>query len=154
MTFQQAVEVILELEGGYVHDPLDPGLETHYGISKRAYPDLDIQGMTKEAASAIYYKDFWDRLKIEMMPEKLRLPFFDCAVNQGPGTAVVWLQRIVGTKPDGIIGYQTLASLQLSDIDKVRREFLIRRMRGYIEAKSWLRHGAGWSMRLLKVALV
>jgi hypothetical protein len=44
--------------------------------------------------------------------------------------------------------------LQTADIDRLRTEFLLRRMRGYTEARGWHRYGAGWATRLLKVALL
>src|SRR5437870_3022167 len=34
----KCIFIIMGFEGGYVNDPLDPGGETNYGISKRAYP--------------------------------------------------------------------------------------------------------------------
>lgn len=153
MTFEQAVEIILGLEGGYVNDPLDPGSETHWGISKRSFPDEDIKKLTRERAVEIYRHAYWEKLKLDMMPEPIRLPFFDCAVNQGPGTATVWLQRTIGVKTDAILGMLTLATLAASDIEQVRKEFILRRMRGYIEAKGWPRYGAGWAMRIMKVVL-
>ena len=58
MDFREAIEVILKHEGGYVNDPVDPGGETNMGISKRAYPDLDIKGLTKQSVREIYYKDY------------------------------------------------------------------------------------------------
>ena len=42
LNFDQAVHVILEHEGGYSNDKDDPGGETRYGISKLAYPDVNI----------------------------------------------------------------------------------------------------------------
>lgn len=42
MNFDLAFEIIIGHEGGYVNDPRDPGGETRYGISKRAYPNEDI----------------------------------------------------------------------------------------------------------------
>ena len=42
VTFEEIIEVVLEHEGGYVNDPKDPGGETKYGVSKRAYPNEDI----------------------------------------------------------------------------------------------------------------
>ena len=36
--FEQAITTTLQHEGGYVNDPADPGGETRYGISKRAFP--------------------------------------------------------------------------------------------------------------------
>ena len=46
MDFDQAFERVIGHEGGYVNDPRDPGGETKYGISRRAYPGEDIAGMT------------------------------------------------------------------------------------------------------------
>ena len=34
-TFNEIIEVVLEHEGGYVHDPNDLGGETNFGIAKR-----------------------------------------------------------------------------------------------------------------------
>ena len=36
-TLDNAIEKTLAHEGGYVNDPDDPGGETNFGISKRAY---------------------------------------------------------------------------------------------------------------------
>ena len=53
MTFEEAVKSVLKHEGGYVNDPKDPGGETNFGISKRAFPDLDIKNLTEEDAIEI-----------------------------------------------------------------------------------------------------
>ena len=50
MTFKDAVKIILKHEGGYVNDPVDPGGETNMGISKKAYPYLNIKELTKKDA--------------------------------------------------------------------------------------------------------
>ena len=50
MTFEEIIDNVLESEGGYVNDKDDPGGETNMGISKRAYPDLDIKNLTREEA--------------------------------------------------------------------------------------------------------
>ena len=42
MTFDEIIDNVLESEGGYVNDKDDAGGETNMGISKKAYPDLDI----------------------------------------------------------------------------------------------------------------
>ena len=59
MTFDDAFEALMAHEGGYANDPRDPGGETKYGISKRAYPAVDIRNLTLEAAKAIYKRDYW-----------------------------------------------------------------------------------------------
>lgn len=88
--FAKCVAFILEREGGYVKDPKDPGGETKYGISKKAFPDLNIRILTKEEASEIYYNKYW-RFVADKLPWPLNLVMFDCAVNQGTGKAKKYL---------------------------------------------------------------
>ena len=49
-TFDEIIEITLEHEGGYVHDPKDLGGETNFGIAGRFYPDVDIKNLTKDGA--------------------------------------------------------------------------------------------------------
>ena len=44
--FDKAFELVIGHEGGLVDHPADPGGLTKYGISKRAYPNLDIRNLT------------------------------------------------------------------------------------------------------------
>ena len=57
--FDRAFRFLIGEEGGYVNDPADPGGETKFGISKRAYPQLDIKSLTLDQAKAIYRRDYW-----------------------------------------------------------------------------------------------
>ena len=70
-TFNEIIEVVLEHEGGYVNDPTDLGGETNFGITKRFYPDVDIKNLTKEGAKEIYKRDYWDKNRIEEVPQEL-----------------------------------------------------------------------------------
>lgn len=76
---------MLQREGGYVSDPADTGGETNFGISKRAYPNLDIPNLTPEQAAAIYKRDYWDAINADQLPANIRELAFDAAVNQGVG---------------------------------------------------------------------
>lgn len=88
MSFDSAVEFVLQREGGYVNNPKDRGGETKYGISKRSYPDLDIANLTPEQAKEIYRKDFWQAIDGDNIADpKAALVAFDAAVNHGPGYA-------------------------------------------------------------------
>ena len=109
--FDVAVRLLLEEEGGLVDNPDDPGGLTKYGISQRTYPNIDIRNLTREAAIAIYKRDFWDSLRIEALPAILRYAYFDAAVNCGAATAALFLQRALGVRADGIIGPITRAAL-------------------------------------------
>ena len=81
--FDSAFQIVVGLEGGYVDDPNDPGGATKYGISQRAYPDLQISTLTLDQAKAIYLRDYWTPLALDTTPWGVSLMLFDCAVNQG-----------------------------------------------------------------------
>jgi len=82
-SFDKAIDFVLSIEGGYVNDPSDPGGETKYGISKRAYPTLDIQNLTESAAKEIYKRDYWDKLDCDNLFYSFDIVAFDTAVNMG-----------------------------------------------------------------------
>jgi len=96
--FNEAIEVILANEGGYVNDPNDKGGETKFGISKASYPHLDIKNLTKEEAIKIYKSDFWDDAPYRnITSEPIAIKMFDLAVNIGAHYAMVVLQRALRT---------------------------------------------------------
>lgn len=93
MSFEQALTFVLAREGGYVNDPADPGGETNLGISKRAYPNLDIRNLTPELAGLVYHKDYWLAAGCETLTPGIALVVFDSAVNCGVTRAVGWLHE-------------------------------------------------------------
>lgn len=153
MTFEKALHHVLKIEGGYVNNPKDPGGETNFGISKRAYPSLDVARLTLSDASAIYQKDFWDALRLDEFPARLRLTVFDCAVNQGKRFAMGALQVILGVKADGVLGEDTLKAIQAADSEELYKRFMLRRFEAYARNPLWKVFGAGWGRRLLETAL-
>lgn len=116
-SFDRAIGAVLKHEGGYVNDPADPGGETKFGISKRAYPHLDIKNLTVKQAKAIYKRDYWryDRFRQQRVAGKV----FDMAVNMGHKPAHRILQQALNAqgfslKVDGIVGRRTLGALNRS----------------------------------------
>ena len=103
--FEQAVQFTLKHEGGYVNDPVDPGGETKYGISKKSYPDIDIKNLTKEQAKAIYYQDYWMESGCDSMPPKTAVAVFDSSVNVGVGRVKGWLAGIDKNDDTTMAGY-------------------------------------------------
>lgn len=85
--FEKAVEFILKWEGGYVNNPADPGGETKFGISKKAYPKLDIKNLTEGDVRVIYFNDYWLKAGCDRLDWPLCLVHFDTAVNTGRGRA-------------------------------------------------------------------
>lgn len=127
MDFNKAINHVLAEEGGFTKNPKDSGnwtggiiagkgvgllKGTKYGISAKSYPNLDIERLTRAEAIAIYYRDFWQRIKADQLPDRIRLHVFDFAVNAGVLTAIKMIQGLAGSKKDGIIGPNTLKSAQ------------------------------------------
>ena len=124
-SFDEIIELTLEHEGGYVHDPKDLGGETNFGIAGRFYPDVDIKNLTKDGAKEIYKEHYWDKNKVESLSEELRHIYFDMCVNQGRGRAVKILQQAAnakgaGLKVDGGMGPMTIAAMDGVELDRVR----------------------------------
>lgn len=149
MTFDIAVAFILDREGGYTNDQHDPGGETKYGISKRAYPDLDIPSLTRSDATGIYRKHYWDACRCSELPGGLDLLTFDAAVNQGTDAAIKMLQRALKVKDDGVLGPVTMAAALASSKD-IATEYAAQRMLAYGLNPNFSRYGLGWSRRLMK----
>ena len=119
------IEKVLKHEGGYVNDPTDLGGETKYGITKRFYPKVDIKNLTIEQSTEIYRKDYWDRNRVESLPQNLWYIYFDMCVNMGKRTAVKVLQRAAVNRGrdidvDGGLGPATIGALKGVEIDRVR----------------------------------
>lgn len=109
MSVNTILNMILVHEGGYVNHPEDPGGETKYGISKRAYPNLEIDKLSESDARAIYKEDYWDRIKGDDLPLGVACVVMDYAVNSGISRASKALQSVCGIESgDGIIGPHTL----------------------------------------------
>lgn len=126
--FDAAFQIVVGIEAGYVNDPQDRGGETKYGVSKRAYPELDIQNLTLAEAKAIYLRDYWERAGCNLLSWERALCVFDCSVNQGVGTARTLLQ-------------------QSSDMP----EFMSQRALRYAATAHFDRFGHGWMKRLFNV---
>lgn len=134
--FDRAFQIVVGEEGGYVNNPKDPGGETKYGISKRAYPNEDIKNLTLDRAKELYKRDYWDKVKgnsYGTFGEALCV--FDCAVNMGVGRALN-LAENVNTGPAFVINFQT------------------ERLLLYSKMKNWDTFGRGWTRRALRIALL
>jgi lysozyme family protein len=150
-TFEEAFEQTLRWEGGVSNDPSDPGGYTKFGISQKAYPDLNIKALTKAQAQEIYRRDYWDPFQFEEMEQAKANVLFDFAVNAGPGRAVKLAQYVSGADIDGIVGPNTLGCISESANFVV--DFTLGRVQYYArlaEAKPALRKFfLGWVKRAL-----
>ncbi len=126
---RQAINEVIEREGGYVNHPNDRGGPTRYGVTEVKAREHGYQGDMKnypvEFAFAVYDADFWQRLKLDDVADyspELAMQLFDFGVNSGTGRAAKHLQRLLNSlnnrgqyyqdiKVDGGIGSRTLKAL-------------------------------------------
>lgn len=150
--FDRAFALVIGVEGGYEPPGTsDPGGETKYGISKRAYPNEDIKNLTLDRAKAIYAADYWLKAGCPKMPWPISAMVFDCAVNQGVEVAITLLQRALGLPQDGIFGVRTQTALMLSNVAETAPLFMAGRALRYTGTRNFDVDGRGWFKRLFVI---
>ena len=148
MSFDACFVRLLGNEGGYVNNPADPGGETNFGISRRSYPHEDIAGMTKDRAKTLYLRDFWGPAGCDALPDAAKFQVFDTAVNSGVHRALCFVQRAVGTIPDGILGPLTLQAIQSMPATRFIARFNAYRLIFMTDLDNWPDAGRGWARRV------
>ena len=147
MNFDQAFDRLIGNEGGYSNVAGDPGGETNWGISKRSYPDLDIAGLTRDDAKAIYLRDFWQRGQMDEYDPAISFQVFDFAVNSGIETALRKLQVAAGVADDGHIGPVTVAAIKAKSVTDMIMLFVAERLDFWRKLSTWPQFGKGWAGR-------
>ena len=152
--FSDALAFTLTWEGGLANHPDDPGGVTKYGISQRAYPELDIRNLTSDEAARIYRRDYWDQIRGDELPGAVGFVLFDYAVHSGVERAQRALQLAAGVKDDGVLGPATMAAVAahpvpalVIEILHLRGEQLVRFSTGRTKA-----FALGWARRLVSNA--
>lgn len=155
-TFDDAVALIFEHEGGLVRNPNDPGGITKYGISVAAYPHLGpdgISALTRDEAAQIYREDYWEAIKGDDMPPAVSVAVFDAAVNSGVHRSSIWLQSALNVTRDGKIGPTTIRASRSKPAVDTLSEILTLRMRFYTSLETWKHFGNGWTRRIMRTAI-
>jgi len=142
---------ILQTEGGYVNDPRDPGGETRYGISKRAYPAVEISKLSPDDAKAIYRRDYWDACRCSELPAAVALAVFDAAVNQGVGVAARLLQKALVLAEDGVLGPATMGAARAARPDEIVTRMVVARWDRYQHTANAATYLRGWTHRLFRL---
>ena len=121
-TFEAAIPLLLADEGSaYVENDCGRG-PCKYGITletaqafHKDWVAVDIQNLTAFGASEFYEAAFWGRWRIGLIADQaLASGVLYRVVNLGP-KVIAWLQEIVGTKPDMLIGPMTAAAINGRD---------------------------------------
>lgn len=152
MTFDEAFHKLLGHEGGYSNHPDDTGGETMWGVTyavARAHGYTgQMSDLPVDVAKSIYRASYWDAVRADELPEQIKYPMFDAAVNSGVKQAVLWLQRAVRVKDDGILGPQTMLAAKTQNPDVLRCRLLSQRLRFMSGLPSWPAFGRGWARRI------
>jgi lysozyme family protein len=148
--FSRCIDPILAEEGGLSRHPDDPGGLTKYGISQRSYPKLNIAALTLANAEELYRNDYWLPIHGDQLPDGLDLLMLDCAINQGPQTAIKLLQHALQIQADGLIGPQTLSAAEAA-MPGILDTFAAERALRYELNPNEATFGRGWFRRLLRM---
>ena len=151
--FDKAFTDIVGVEGNYSNSQLDPGGETKFGISKRAYPKADIRNLTLDGAKLIYARDYWTPCHCDELQWPLCLFVFDAAVNQGQREAVMMLQKTLGVAQDGSLGPRTLQRIATEDHAELAALLMADRAIRYTGTRNFDLDGRGWFKRLFRIAM-
>lgn len=127
--FTEAFAKTMGHEGGYAHDPHDPGGETYRGISRAYHPswsgweiiDKWKAGGISSDERDIYLRDpvlhfykqmYWDRFqgdKVAPVSPNVAVELFDTAVNMGVTRAVEFLQTALNMQNSGGATYPDIS---------------------------------------------
>ena len=149
-----AFEKVIGHEGGYVDDPTDRGGETKYGISKRAYPNLDIKSLRLDDAMKIYYHDYWIKNRVDELPKDIRFTYFDMAINMGSSRACKILQETANAKGaelsvDGRIGKNTIKGSAKVELSRLKAYRVLYYAKIVIKKPTQEKYWYGWFKRSL-----
>lgn len=151
MNFDAAFQRVLKFEGGYVHNPADPGGATNMGITEAVARRVGYKGTMQDLpvdlAKRIYLEEYWRPMRADELPPAVRYALFDSAVNSGVGQATKWLQRALGVADDGALGPKTLAAANAANPESLRARIMAQRLRFLTNLDTFGAFGRGWTRR-------
>lgn len=123
MTRDQAIALMLQIEGGEANVKGDPGGHTKYGITQATLTRVSTQALLKnlpanvadltpEQAALVYKTTDWATIRGDELPPTLAPLVLNAAVNMGESRAIKLLQTAVGVKDDGNFGPGTMYAVR------------------------------------------
>lgn len=153
MNFDEAFDILIGHEGGFVDHPSDPGGATRWGVTEKVARangyEGDMRILPRDFAKQVYKRKYWDAVRADELPEALRYSVFDGAVNSGPSQAIEWLQEALDVGVDGKLGPITLRAAKSADA--VRAAILVNALRldFMTSLPTWGHFGRGWARRIV-----
>lgn len=155
--FERCLDIVLQHEGGFVNHPKDPGGATNKGITLKTYQRHfgmdktvnDLITIPDAHVQSIYKYGYWLPCRCDDLPIGLDLAVFDYAVNSGPTRAIRTLQQVSGAKVDGLMGPNTVAAANNTQlVGDMISDFCIYRLRFLESLDTWDTFGRGWGRRV------
>ena len=156
--YSRCLDWVLVHEGGFVNHPKDPGGATNKGVTQRTYnayrrrmglTTRSVKEITLDEVTALYREQYWAAVSADLLPAGIDYAVFDYAVHSGPKRAIKDLQRVIGAKPDGWIGNETLAKLGDAIETTVIVQLCEQRMHYVRRLRHWKTFGRGWTRRIV-----
>jgi lysozyme family protein len=157
---------MLQSEGGFTTDPVDPGNRlpdgragsTNLGVTQANWEAYvghpvkwsEMRTLTPEIVAPFYKRKYWDLVRGDELPSPIDYLMFDFAVNGGPGRCIKLMQRAVGVTQDGVFGPKTLAAIKAVPVHKLIQDFSDVKEHFYRELNNE-RFERGWLNRVAKV---
>lgn len=119
MGLDEALDYLLEEEGGWSNHKADKGGATMYGVTQGTYtawrkkkgrPQQSVAKITHEEARELYESEYWKAASCDKLPWPISYMCFDAAVNSGASRGKKWVQEGLGVSPDGAVGPATIAA--------------------------------------------
>lgn len=157
MNFDQAFDLLITHEGGFAHRPFsdDPGGATMYGVTEKVARANGYTGkmhdLTLDFAKSVYRKQYWDSCQCDGMPDAIRYPLFDAAVNSGVSQSIKWLQSCVGVKVDGVLGPITRQAANMTAPQVLRQQMIGKRLAFMTRLDNWSSNAKGWARRIASI---
>lgn len=140
----QIIDPTIELEGGHVNHPSDPGGETNMGITKKVAVEHGYTGpmktLPRDVAVSIYYQSYLVKpgyVPLIALDPTVTTELFDTTVNMGPARPGRFFQQSLNEicptlklKIDGQVGPATVAGFA-----RCQRTLLCRAMIPALDAK-------------------
>ena len=157
--FDRCLAEVLKHEGGYVNHPEDKGGATNLGVTKKVWEEWvgrkvsadDMKKLTASDVKPLYHNRYWDGCKCDNLPSGVDYCVFDAAVNSGRVRAIKFLQSVVGTVPDGVIGPITLASTDARGARLTIEQYCDKREAFLRDLSNFFTFGKGWVRRVKEV---
>lgn len=81
--FNGTMDFIFSHEGGYKAHDGNTTNPVNFGINQKAHPEVNVKNLTKDQATQIYKKQYWEAIGGDKLAPDVALMAMDAAVNQG-----------------------------------------------------------------------